>query len=281
MKFPLGKMSVGDILDRGLKLLFARIPAYYAINLLVLSPVIALAIAAPFVVEDSQTDAGSMFGLVAVGLVILLFTVILQPIGTAAILHIIMKEYAGKRATVGEALSFAMTRFLALLGTSILAGLIILIGFICCFVPGVYFYVTYIFVGQVVVLEGLSGGGALERSATLVTGYRWRVFGVVLLILVGAGVVQFGVEKGLEAVLPSVEIIPTADGPRVEFDKTNAAVNTIVTQLVQILFTTFLAVCTTLLYLDLRIRKEGFDLELAAGGGDAPPPEKEKEKGEW
>jgi hypothetical protein len=34
--------------------------------------------------------------------------------------------------------------------------------------------------------------------------------------------------------------------------------------LVNILFTTYLAVCTTLLYLDLRIRKEGLDLEMAA-----------------
>ena len=35
MRFPLGEMTVGDILDRGLKLLFARLPVFYAVNLLV------------------------------------------------------------------------------------------------------------------------------------------------------------------------------------------------------------------------------------------------------
>ena len=42
MKFPIGAMSVGDVLDRGLKLLLARLPAYYLINLIVLSPLIIL-----------------------------------------------------------------------------------------------------------------------------------------------------------------------------------------------------------------------------------------------
>jgi len=38
----------------------------------------------------------------------------------------------------------------------------------------------------------------------------------------------------------------------------------VVAQLVQVLFQCYGHVCQTLLYLDLRIRKEGFDLEMAA-----------------
>ena len=38
MKFPLGAMTVGDILDRGLKMLVGRFPTFFAINLLFLSP---------------------------------------------------------------------------------------------------------------------------------------------------------------------------------------------------------------------------------------------------
>jgi hypothetical protein len=44
----------------------------------------------------------------------------------------------------------------------------------------------------------------------------------------------------------------------------NAAINGIVDQLVNILLGSYVAICMTLLYFDLRIRKEGFDLELAA-----------------
>ena len=40
MKFQIGAMTVGDILDRGLKMLLANLPAFYLINLLVLWPII-------------------------------------------------------------------------------------------------------------------------------------------------------------------------------------------------------------------------------------------------
>ena len=46
--------------------------------------------------------------------------------------------------------------------------------------------------------------------------------------------------------------------------KERKVLQTLVTALVNILVQTYGAVCLTLLYFDLRIRKEGFDLELAA-----------------
>ena len=62
-----------------------------------------------------------------------LLTLILQPICTASILYIVMEEYAGRRRSMGEAFSFALTRFLPLIGASILVGLIIFVGmFLCC-----------------------------------------------------------------------------------------------------------------------------------------------------
>ena len=56
MKFPLGEMSAGDILDRGIKLLFARLPTFYLINLMVLAPAILVQIAAPLVFQNEGPD---------------------------------------------------------------------------------------------------------------------------------------------------------------------------------------------------------------------------------
>jgi hypothetical protein len=50
----------------------------------------------------------------------------------------------------------------------------------------------------------------------------------------------------------------------VKVNPVNHIVLTLGGQVVNILFATYVAVCTTLLYLDLRIRKEGYDLEMAA-----------------
>jgi hypothetical protein len=270
MKFPLGEMTVGDILDRGIKLLFARLPTFYLINLLVLGPVIVAVIALPLVIQAQVNNAApgrdltpifAAMGLMGIGV---LLTLILQPIGSAAILHIIMEEYVGRKVSIGQAFSYALTRFLPLIGASIIVGLLVMVGMFLCCVPGLYFWVTYAFVSQIVVLEKLGPSDALNRSSKLVNGHRWRVFGVLVLIYIANAIVSNTVQLAMATALPTEEQIPAANGPRVQFNAVNHIIDTLVTQLVGIVFSTYIAVCTTLLYLDLRIRKEGFDLEMAA-----------------
>ena len=269
MKFPLGAMTVGDILDRGLKLLFARLPVFFAINLIVLTPVILLQVAIPFVVQGgNQFDQKTLIAMAGAGLFALLLTLILQPIGTAAILYIVMEEYAGRKPSMGEAFSFALTRFMTLIGASIVVGLIVAVGFVLCCVPGIYFAVSYAFIAQVVVLEKLGVGEAMSRSQKLVKGFFGRVFGVLLLIGAANIAIQMALQFGLAAVLPPQEIVPAGQGVQVKVNAMNQVIDTLITQLVSIVFSTYMAVCTTLLYLDLRIRKEGFDLELAAQLGE-------------
>jgi hypothetical protein len=65
-------------------------------------------------------------------------------------------------------------------------------------------------------------------------------------------------------VLPAQELVATDAGPQTVINVRNQMIDTLVSSLLQILVQTYGAVCTTLLYFDLRIRKEGFDLELAA-----------------
>jgi|GEM_PF-4466572 len=269
MRFPLGEMTVGDILDRGLRVLLARLPVFYALHLIVLFPLITVQVAAPLILfqgSDSR-DVGAAMAFAVFGLFALFISLILQPIATAAILHIVMEEYAGRRASLASALGFAVSRFLPLLGASILVGLLVLLGVFLCCIPGIYFWITYIFVGQAVVLEKLGVSEAFQRSQRLITGFWWRVFGVLLLVLIAQRIVQVGLEMGLSVALPPQEVIPTQNGEQIKVNPLNHIIDTLAAQLVAILFASYTAVCTTLLYLDLRIRKEGFDLELAAGGG--------------
>lgn len=271
MKFPLGEMTLGDILDRGMKLLFARLPVFYVINLLVLSPLIAFQLALPFLFESADIrDESLLIAFVVAGLVLLLLVMVLQPIGTAAMLHIVMEEYAGRRASLGAAFRFALTRFIPLFFASLLLGLLLFVGMLACCIPGCFVIAVYSLVTQVVVLERAGVGEAFSRSADLTRGYRWRVFGVIILLTVANSMVQGVVGQVLGVVLPPQQIIPQNNGFKVETNHVNYVVNVIVTQLVAILFATYVAVCTTLLYLDLRIRKEGFDLELAAQLGEEP-----------
>jgi hypothetical protein len=264
-------MSVGDILDRGLKLLLARLPTYYAIDLLVLAPVLLVQLALPLLqMGQPQTGQNAALQAVVGGLIVLLLTLILQPIASAAILHIVAQEFIDQRAGMGDALRFALHRFGRLFMASFLAGLLIMLGFLLCFVPGLLFAVWYVFVGQVVIVEGLKGdNSALRRSKELTSGYRWRVFGMFVLFLIIGTVL--GVAIGLlQRVFPASEQVMTGAGPRLIPNFRNQAIQTVLGTLLNILVQTYSAICFTLLYFDLRIRKEGFDLELAARQQAAP-----------
>ena len=73
-------MTVGDILDRGLKLLLARLPVFYAINLIVLTSF--WSIAAPLVVEAGAGPGSSGRTLD------LLFAVLLALISSRSVLRL-------------------------------------------------------------------------------------------------------------------------------------------------------------------------------------------------
>lgn len=283
MKFPIGAMTVGDILDRGLKVLLARLGTFYLINLIVLLPTILYLLTIPaLTMAGSTTSPSAALGGVFLGaFAVLILALILQPIGTAAILHVIAQEFIDQRVGLGPAFRFALSRFGKLLGASILSGLVIGVGFVLCFVPGIIFWSWYALVAQVVVVEGLGAEKAMKRSKDLTVGFRGRVLGLLLLILVIGILLQSGVSL-LEYVIPSTERVPTERPERlVSLQETgytqvlnyrNYAIQTLIGQLIGILVQTFQAVCFTLLYFDLRIRKEGFDLELAARQ-QAPTPQ--------
>src|SRR5207249_3639364 len=73
-----------------------------------------------------------VFGVLGGSLGVLVLSLILTPIGTAAILHVIGQEFIDQRVGLGEALSFALGRFGSLLGTSILYGLLSVVGVLVC-----------------------------------------------------------------------------------------------------------------------------------------------------
>jgi hypothetical protein len=268
MRLSLGRMSTGDILDRGLNLLFSRLHIFFIINFIVVFPVILVLIAWPYIFADQSysRDSATYFATLCLTLLALFVASLFQPIGTAAILHIVFQQYLGRKASLGEAFSFALSRLFSLLFTWILLSLVICIGLICCIVPSIYFMVCYAFVIQAVMLEKVGITGSLTRSYKLGDGYRMRICGMLLVILVAGITVSIALDIGLQKVLPTHDEIVAASGKREILKPWNHAIVTTILALVGILFYTYFAVCATLLYLDLRIRKEGFDLELAIQG---------------
>jgi hypothetical protein len=248
----------------------ARLPTYYAINFIVLAPVLLVELAIPLLQTGGVGPRNPNAGIIAGGrLFAFVLMLILQPIATAAILHIIAQEFIDQRASMGDALRFALSRFGALFVASFLAGLIIWLGLILCLVPGILFAIWYVFVGQVVVVEGLRGDRALARSKELTQGYRGRVFGMAVLFFIIAMLLGAGAFV-LERLLPGNEMVITQAGLRQSPNLRNEVIQIVLSTALNFLVQTYSAICFTLFYFDLRIRKEGFDLELAAKQQAAP-----------
>lgn len=68
------------------------------------------------------------------------------------------------------------------LWVSILAGLIVSIGYLFFIVPGIIFAIWFFMAPYALILEGKKGAQALKRSKELVDGYFWPVLGRVLII---------------------------------------------------------------------------------------------------
>ena len=137
----------------------------------------------------------------------------------------------------------------------------------------ILFAVWFTFYAQVVVVEGLGGANAMTRSKALTKGFRWRVLGVLILVVLIGYIIQLPPTLILGQVLPAYDQVlvekmnppdPFELGFRLIPMYPNLWINVMVAWLVSVLAQAYAAICVTLLYFDLRNRKEGFDLDMAA-----------------
>jgi hypothetical protein len=222
----------------------------------------------------------------AVGLALLL-TFIVQAILAGLLAPIIARGVGGQQISAADAWRATRPRLpslllatllvlLAGLGPLLILGLIVGIAFVAGAPPAVYavlallglvalvltiwFSTMFSLVTPVVVLEHESPGRALARSWRLVTRSFWRVFGITLLagiiVAVAGGILQLpftvlGAVSGSGIVATVILVIGAI------------AAGTVTRPIT--------AGVTVLLYVDMRMRKEGLDLALRTASGTGQP----------
>ncbi|WP_165400217.1 hypothetical protein [Motilibacter rhizosphaerae] len=138
----------------------------------------------------------------------------------------------------------------ALLAVPLLAGLVVLLAWLWT-ATGV--------AAPALVLEKQGVRGALRRSVRLVRGSFWRVLGIQLLVQIGASVAG-GILGGVFSVAAFV-VSRASDGSLYDVGpQLLVAVGSVVSGT---LTAPIVACSVGLLYVDLRMRREGLDLELA------------------
>jgi len=292
-------MTLGDILDTAIALyrqnfaLFAGIVALLAVPETLFSLFVRLAGPSSFVTSTTGSSGSSTFHFHDTFFVAeggsLLITLVFNLLITGALARAISERYLGRSISVTEAYTsvglgrFVLLALASLLTTVILAagpivaaviivvlaiagisaGLVAFVGVVlglAAVVFAVYAWVHLQFVAQALVIERTEVVGSLRRSWSLVDRSGWRVLGIVLVISILVGILS-AIVGGIIGVVVGLAV---------------PVLGSVVGSLVAILFQPFQFAAVTLLYYDLRVRKEGFDLEQLAGhlpdtGFSTPP----------
>jgi hypothetical protein len=120
----------------------------------------------------------------------------------AAVL-IAIRDAAGQPVTVTEALRFATSRALPLMGRWLLAGLLIVLGAILCVIPGLYLAIVYYAThGKSSRPASLLGVVVIERRGLmrcfdLISGRFWRTTGRLLIPVLMFVLVNFMAGQGV------------------------------------------------------------------------------------
>lgn len=195
----------------------------------------------------------------AVIMITAVITLLLAVVGgmlcQGALIKSVSESYLGREISVGQAYGFVLPRILTLVGASIMVSLVVGFGFLLLVVPGVIFGLWFYLTTPCIVVEGQGAVDGMSRSRALVSGNLGKVFLVGLLVFLIGMVISmpFGMFSQLCTMF---------------FLRNNVMLSAFVQQFGNVIAQTLAApigACAfILLYYDLRIRKEGFDLEMLA-----------------
>jgi hypothetical protein len=258
-------MSISGIIDRAFTLYRRNFVRFITLVAVIQVPIALISLLWRAMFDrgvPDPTDAGSLFARAGA----LFFSAMTTMVGNAlcqgALTRSVSDAYMGNETTVEQTFLAVMPKLLPLIGASILTGLIVGLGFMLLVVPGVIFALWLFVTTPSIVVENQGITAAMSRSKALTSGNLGKVFAVSLLVLL----ITIVVSIPLGIVVGSIPaIVFGGDSMMGKFFIELAGV------IAQILAMPIGAAAGVLLYYDLRIRKEGFDLQMLSQSMGAKP----------
>ena len=214
-------------------------------------------------ISDTTAAFATSVGASVIGGIVSYVTTVLLAGGLALVLS---EGMLGRQVTAGQVWARLRPRVPGLVGLALLSGLLVLLGLVAFLVGALVVGVFLLLAAPAYVLENASVTGALRRSAGLVRGSWWRVFGIYLLMSILVGLVS------LVLLLPVGLVVgfDALDGSGTGLGIGAYLLVVLLTALVSLLTAPVTAYVVGLLYVDQRMRREGLDLQLAQAAGLPP-----------
>ena len=280
-------LSISELFDRTFRIFRQHFVTFLTIAAITQLPIAVFQILSTVLLGSAATSTnleasilnGEFIGttiLVAIGVLIL--SGIVTQIGTAALTTAISDSYLGREISFDSAFSRMGNTWLTLILATIVAGLLIvalfipvgiisiipclgpLIAIVGFFIIGVAANVLISLLPPVVVLEKAGAIASVKRAWDLSRLRFWWVFGYLFLLSILTAAIIFGPTALISFALPAI------------MGNTNVLLQSIIQQSANLVLTAvFLPIrlaAITLMYFDLRIRFEGFDLMVLASNKD-------------
>ena len=261
-------LRIGEVLDAGIKIYLRNARVLMGLTAVIVVPFQALSavVLLSTVSAGSEVPHGSVLTVgstrssghatsVGASTLLAITGVLIGLLTSAACVKAISDIYLDQPTDIRSSLRFALRRLGSLLWLEILTAVLLGLAFVALVIPGIWLYAAWSVATPALLIEGHRGWGALQRSFRLVRHRWWPSAAVLAVAVVMTAVIGGAIQALLVAVfLPGGNLSAVLVVTVVSLA---AAVSAILTR-------PFAAAVRTVLYYDLRVRHEGYDVELLA-----------------
>ncbi len=257
--FDLRPLNLGEILDRTFSLYRSHFLLFIGISAIPQTLVLAINVISLLLGNDAATRAFKGLGLglgLVIGVAVIIVSVFAFFISQGATILAVKDLYLGRSASILESLRRTRGEIWPIIGVGLLTFLVVTFGLFLLVFPGIFIACRLFVSIPVMLTESRGVRDAMSRSWDLTQGAAGRSFVIFLLYLV----IVFALAILLVSPFTALAVFSGVKNPEMMrfwtflADLGNRVSSTLVSPI--------LLIASAVFYFDLRVRKEGFDLQF-------------------
>jgi len=255
VSLPAGRFTEGDF---RVGQVFSRAWSVFSGNFLTFVLVTGVAnLPSLLIPQPTPGDVANPFQNVGLTLLGAFAMVVLGTISQAVVLYGAFQVMRGRPIDLAESVRIGLRRFFPIVGLAICMSVAVGFASLLLLIPGLILFMMWFVATPVCVVEQLGPFRSLARSRVLTKGHRWKLFGLVLLIMVPALIVG--------AIMGAVVFATLGSGGFLAMTTAlGSTLGKVVNLIWSAVWTAFYAIVIVVAYHDLRVAKEGVDTEQIA-----------------
>jgi MFS family permease len=242
-RFAEGDFRVGRVLNRTASVLSRNFLPFFVVTTIAQLPAQLLSQALTSITAAPSPSVGA--GVILIGAGVWLLTIVLGTLSQAIVLYGAFQDMRGRPVSLVESLQVGLRRFFPIIGLSICISLLGGLAALALIFPAFILFTMWFVATPACVVEQLGPIRSMGRSRQLTKGHRWKTFGLMLSLFIVLGLVSGVLGTTLVAV-------------------GGTALALVGAVLWSGVWGAFYAISVVVTYHDLRVAKEGTDIEQIA-----------------